>query len=264
MLKTIHLEQSGGVLLSWPGNEADSIVPARGSKMFVGVGDTNIRLKSVRVFGKKQSKTGDGEVLDLRATAVLVPDATIEEGVLRAYPIKDGRIEGVRTLSPAERFFVKVENSSNEALEVRATTMVSTSIGEEPSVDFPEDGLVPLYPKVGEAARRIVVPAHGTIDARVDFPYACRVRRITVRSDSKLDVSFMQLQMANISFLHGDAVPVEFFFGGLDLRSPRMTAANRVSASFCNKSDQDRYVEVDVGIESAADEPASKGRANAN
>ena len=240
MLKTIYLEQPS----------SDNVVPAHGSMMFGGIGDTYIKLKAVRVAGL----TAD---CPLKATAVLIPDVTIEEGVRRAFPVKDGVVTGVRTLSPAEWFLVKVENPSDTPLKALVVAHADATMGIADPPRFEEDGLICMTP-VG--SRRVLVPAGCAADCRLTFPYDCTIRRVTTRSDSALDVVFESLQVANVSLMHGGALPVEFFYGGVEVKAPRVTAANRMSARLMNASSADRWVEIDVGIEN--DEGSPKRASN--
>jgi hypothetical protein len=232
-MKTIALEQRV--------SDGDDIVEPCDSKLFVGMGDTNIKLKSVHVFSKGNA---------LEATALLIPDPAAPEGVLRAFPLAAmSSLKTIRAFTPAEFFYVKVENPTDMRLAARVVARAAVPI-DSVVEEGHEDGFVALWPQP-VMQRHIRVPAKGHVDCQLQFPFPCRVVRITTRSDSALDVSFQAFRMANVSFLQGTGVPVEFFYGGLDIKTFQANPANRMSATIANSSDEDRYVEIDVGIEDA-------------
>jgi hypothetical protein len=108
-----------------------------------------------------------------------------------------------------------------------------------------------LQPRVDESKnRRLIVPANSSADFQLIFPSPCDVRLITTRSDSAGEVMFTKLRHANISLIDG-AIPVEFFFEGVSFKTFRAPASTRMQATLVNSGSEDRYVEIDVGIENA-------------
>ena len=245
-MKTIHFEQNEQAA----GGSPDCIVPARGTRLFIAYADVPLRLKSVHV-SSKSARAEDS----LSVISVLVADLNATEGsgfdsVFRSFPVKGKTIEGVRKIDVVEPFMVLVANDSDEPLEARPTvTGVGTIDGGEVPPNA-EEFFVAMTPRPSAKARRIRVPAKGGASVLLTFPCACEVRRITTRSDSKLDVDITDLRLANVSLTVSGAVPVEFFQHGVDIKTFRALPSNRMAASLQNRGDEDRYVEIDVGIAS--------------
>jgi hypothetical protein len=234
------------------GPEPDSIVPVHSDKFFWDMSDTLFTPRAVklvaRVHGRSMRSTGThGEVLPLKMTLIL-PAATLDatESGYENIPIHDEALKGMRQLTPAEAIVVRVENPTDTAWDARVV------VTGEWSLDGSHLGetLIGLRPRRDESnSRRLRVPAGGSTNASLQFPWACSPRRITMRSDSQLDVVMQSAQVCNVSLFMGGAIPVEVFDGGLDIKTVNATPANRMTVSLHNSGDSDRYVEIDVDVD---------------
>jgi hypothetical protein len=239
-VKTIPFEE---VILSK--DSVDRIVPAHGSRLFFGLPDVNMVPKVVHLATAKKDAS-------LRAT-LLLQDHSLAEIAEKSIPVgRGGAVEGARIVAPCDHVMLRVDNLSDEPIEVQPSIfgMMSTLEFGSKKGKLEEGWILVMEPKPNEARiRRLVVAPGGQSALAMSFPCVGKLARITTRSDSELDVSFQELRVANVSLFGGAAaLPVEFFRDGFDIRAMRVTPANRLSVVLHNRSTKERYVEIDLGI----------------
>jgi len=234
------------------GPEPDSIVPAHGQKCFVEHPDAMFTPRGVRLIARAhgrsmQSKGIHGEVMPLKMTLVLPSerlDAT--ENGYENIPLLTSEIRHVRQLTPAEIITVRVDNPTDTPWDARVVLLGEGSIGQS----HVEETVLGLRPqRDASGTRRLRVAARGSLSSTLQFPWMCTPRRLTMRSDSQLDVVVAAVQVANVSLFMGAPIPVEVFDGGLEFRTINVTPANRMTVSLFNSGDTDRYVEIDVDVD---------------
>ncbi|HEY5086352.1 MAG TPA: hypothetical protein VII66_03250 [Gemmatimonadaceae bacterium] len=232
------------------GPEPDGVVRAHSDKFFCAQPDTRFTPRTVkliaRVHGHLVRSTGiRGEVFPLKVMLVIAAatlDAT--ESGYENITVYNDEVRHVRQLTPAETVMVRVENPTDTPWDARVMIIGG-------SADFDgEESMLGLSPKRDETiSRRLRVPARGSVSSSLSPHWDCSPRRITMHSDSQLDVTVQCMQVCNVSLFAGAQIPVEMFDGGFDLKTVNMTPANRMTVTLYNSGDCDRHVEIAVDVD---------------
>jgi hypothetical protein len=237
-MRTLHFEDVVTQL-------TDSIVPAHGHKFFRGHPCLVLQLNRARVVGR--CATGHPGPCPLKVMAVLIPtmDIRIDEP-FKAMPIIDGALDV--NVGPCAPFMVRVDNPSDSPWNARVV-VIGTNTLERPGLSWAEEYAMAMEPiSLSAGTRRFRVPAHDTLERTLQPPFDCSPRRFTMRSDAAFDLDVESIQVCSINLIEGP-LAVEFFAGGLDLRTVNVRLANRMSITLHNKGDCDRYVEIDVEVD---------------
>lgn len=80
-------------------------------------------------------------------------------------------------------------------------------------------------------------------------PVRCEIIRIVAESNSNMDVAVTNIQVANMNHMIGVSGPIDMLYGGLDLHMGLIDCANRVSIDLENMTDEERWVEIYVEVE---------------
>jgi hypothetical protein len=84
----------------------------------------------------------------------------------------------------------------------------------------------------------------------VQPPVRGRAVRLHAKSNSKMDIIVDSVQCANINYMIGVSGPIEIFQGeGLALKMGVLDAANRITVSMTNTSEEPRWVELYVELD---------------
>jgi hypothetical protein len=251
-MKTLRFQihtKSGEPKAGWI--EQHTIAPDR-HLMFAQASDVAFTPHTARAVGRVLSggsrtsfSTGRLRVTKLWLGSVAEEDSTESH----AHPVADdGTITNCREIQTYETFMIEVYNHLRDPVIARPV-VIGSSVGAAGASKAEIDFLIapaPLGPTT--AIHRLLVPAHGDLSVSMSPPCACRLQRITTRSDSELDVTITDFRISNVSLTLGGNHPVEFFYEGVDLRSFAMSPANKMIVCLSNTGGKPRWVEIDVGV----------------
>jgi len=144
-------------------------------------------------------------------------------------------------INPATNVIAVVENPTDKPTHAR---VVLTGRGRCETLIFT------MSPS--EKNRRIAVAPHSEVCLTMQPPVRCRTVRVAIRSDSDNDVMVNSMQFSNLNMLVGLDVPVEYFAGeGAEIEAPLTDPVNRITFNLANLSDAERWVEVDIHVDTS-------------
>ena len=159
----------------------------------------------------------------------------------RKVSVVDGDLADT-VVAAGQQYTVIVENDSEVAVLPKVVLQGVSA----------EGGLGEIFTTSGERrpvlsmTRRFVL-SHGGGILQQNWPCAGLVHRITMRSDSEMDVDVSDLRISNVSLTVGGVHPIEFYREGWAVTPFRVERYNRMSVSLNGPAE--RWVEVDVDFE---------------
>lgn len=212
-------------------SEPYGMVPAHGKRTLTLQPDRRMTVEKVEVYPKGH-----------RMTFMMPDPESFDTGYSPIRLSSDGAPEVKLNINPATNVIAVVENPTDKPTHAR---VVLTGRGGCETFIFT------MSPS-GEKNRRIAVAPHGEVCLTMHPPVRCRTVRVAIRSDSDNDVMVNTMQFSNVNVLVGLDVPVEYFAGeGAEVEAPLTDPANRITFNILNLSDAERWVEVDIHVDTS-------------
>ena len=212
-------------------SEPYGMVPAHGKRTLTLRPNCRMTVEKVEVYPKGH-----------RMTFMMPDPESFDTGYSPIRLSSDGAPEVKLNINPATNVIAVVENPTDKPTHAR---VVLTGRGGCETFIFT------MSPS-GEKNRRIAVAPHGEVCLTMHPPVRCRTVRVAIRSDSDNDVMVNTMQFSNLNMLVGLDVPVEYFAGeGAEIEAPLTDPANRIAFDLANLSDAERWVEVDIHVDTS-------------
>ena len=212
-------------------SEPYGMVPAHGKRTLTLQPNCRMTVEKVEVYPKGH-----------RMTFMMPDPESFDTGYSPIRLSSDGAPEVKLNINPATNVIAVVENPTDKPTHAR---VVLTGRGGCETFIFT------MSPS-GEKNRRIAVAPHSEVCLTMQPPVRCRTVRVAIRSDSDNDVMVNTMQFSNWSMLVGLDVPVEYFAGeGAEIEAPLTDPANRITFNILNLSDAERWVEVDIHVDTS-------------
>ena len=212
-------------------SEPSGMVPAHGKRTLTLQPNRPMTVEKVEVYPKGH-----------RMTFMMPDPESFDTGYSPIRLSSDGAPEVKLNINPATNVIAVVENPTDKPTHAR---VVLTGRGGCETFIFT------MSPS-GEKNRRIAVAPHGEVCLTMHPPVRCRTVRVAIRSDSDNDVMVNTMRFSNWSVLVGLDVPVEYFAGeGAEIEAPLTDPANRITFDLANLSDAERWVEVDIHVDTS-------------
>ena len=214
-------------------SEPYGMVPAHGKRTLTLEPNCRMTVEKVEVYPKGH-----------RMTFMMPDPKNFDTGYSPIRLSSDGAPEVKLSIDPATCVIAVVENPTDKPTHAR---VVLTGRGECKTFIFT------MSPSGDtEKYRRIPVAPHSEVCLTMQPPVHCRTVRVAIRSDSDSDVTVNNMQFSNWSMLAGFDVPVEYFAGeGAEVEAPITDSANRITFNILNLSDAERWVEVDIHVDTS-------------
>ena len=214
-------------------SEPYGMVPAHGKRTLTLRPNCRMTVEKVEVYPKGH-----------RMTFMMPDPKNFDTGYSPMRLSSDGAPEVKLSIDPAICVIAVVENPTDRATHAR---VVLTGRGGCETFIFT------MSPSGDtEKNRRIAVAPHSEVRLTMQPPVRCRTVRVAIRSDSDNDVMVNSMQFSNLNMLVGLDVPVEYFAGeGAEIEAPLTDPANRITFNILNLSDAERWVEVDIHVDTS-------------
>ena len=212
-------------------SEPYGMVPAHGKRTLTLRPNCRMTVEKVEVYPKGH-----------RMTFMMPDPESFDTGYSPIRLSSDGAPEVKLNINPATNVIAVVENPTDKPTHAR---VVLTGRGGCETFIFT------MSPS-GAKTRRIAVAPHSEVCLTMQPPVRCRTVRVAIRSDSDNDVMVNTMQFSNVNVLVGLDVPVEYFAGeGAEVEAPISDSANRITFNILNLSDAERWVEVDIHVDTS-------------
>jgi hypothetical protein len=231
----------------------DDWVLAPGATMrFCGRPEIALRLMSVRAVGL----TEVGEIVDLPITEAHIGNtADVGSAFYRVVQVTDNKLDGLGIRS-WENVALMVHNNTTSSLKPKVVACGGRVQGH--FSDQPVLGRPSVYRGLDYSfSLSVAATPHMTYRLPVtgnfcgfsrEFPRSCIIRTLTIRSNSKLDVNVSNIRVGNESITVGGGHPIEFYKEGWVVRSFAAAAGNSLQISLDKTTEEDRWVEIDIGV----------------
>lgn len=236
---------------------APHIIAPGERRMFRGTTDIALELKTVHAFGMHEhgSMDEDNKACALVATELRIPDVTrpTRDRPIALKAVAEGvytPAERCREILATEAIAVVLHNPHGVVAEGAVVAMGVGGPSSSPSPNKGKDFFFGLHPWTESPhEHRIRLAPHAEVVVQASFECRCDITRITMRSDSRLDVIVHDVTLANMSLAAGmGEVPVEFFRDGVALSTYTMFPENRAAVTLKNASGSPRWVEIDFEL----------------
>ena len=214
-------------------SEPYGMVPAHGKRTLTLRPNCRMTVEKVEVYPKGH-----------RMTFMMPDPESFDTGYSPIRLSSDGAPEVKLNINPATNVIAVVENPTDKPTHAR---VVLTGRGGCETFIFT------MSPSGDtEKNRRIAVAPRSEVCLTMQPPVRCRTVRVAIRSDSDNDVMVNTMQFSNVNVLVGLDVPVEYFAGeGAEVEAPLTDPANRITFNILNLSDAERWVEVDIHVDTS-------------
>jgi hypothetical protein len=207
----------------------------------------------------------------------------MHNGDVRQLPVREVHIGGVawlgddrlyRKFSVSDEGLIEVGAFANVAVPFRAIVENTLPVAVRPKLAITGEGHLAgsekgpretyvsgLMPEVvGSVSKRFVIGEQAAVLMQ-EAGCTGKIRRITMRSNSELDVDVIGLQVANVSLNIGaSGQPIEFFKDGWETpKSLTLEPWIRLTVALQKTCPEERWVEIDVDID-VEEEKAEEGK----
>jgi hypothetical protein len=186
---------------------------------------------------------------------LLVGDLSNESDDLYVkHPVQqDGKIIGCRPINCIERITIDVYNPFDFPVITRPVIVAGVALTADSNRPFAEDVIMSPHPMLdGVAAHKLCIGPGTTAHFDLLPPCYCHARKLTIRSDSKLDLLLTYMALSNVAVTTAGEAPVDFFRDGVAIRMPPWHPSFKLNVALTNVSSEPRWAEIDVGADPIA------------
>lgn len=240
MIKTIRF----GINRAAPLPESWAMPPGE-NMCFGNRPDIPLRLRSVQAFARVR---GELRMLPVKQLEIGDPADASDAVLYRRVPVDGAAVGGVR-VDPYQSCLAVVENDTGEVVRPKVVLRgewVDGAVSHESRVG--SSFTLALKPRAAPSIVRRLVVHQGDIFTRY-MPCAGKVHKITMRSDSELDVDVIDVRFSNESLTVGGVVPVEFYKDGWAVEPFDVEGYFLMSVTVRSQAAVDRWIEIDVDFE---------------